>query len=297
MATKGKAKAKPAKPAKDAKKKAPAKPAAKAKPAPKAQPKAAAKKVKPLGPKPADPKGAFLWTLQSEGISDEVIDAFKSVDPALFFDKKYSSYFYTDKPAPIGYDQYGDTFLNLARMINRLNPVRGQRILEIGTGSGFSTAVLSLLCKEVVTVDIIEELAVEAKERLYGNDFGNIRFFAGDGTDPENDYGKIDGAIIHAACRKRPLSTLEHMKAGGVVVYPMGPAHMQQIAVMANKEDLVRGERFAMKFYEPGNFSLIYGLFGYDTPEGANMFGEESSDEPPKSLDSNPFLFQPPKED
>ena len=71
----------------------------------------------------------------------------------------------------------------------------------------------------------------------------------------------------------------------------------QQIAVMMNKEDLVRGERFSMRYYEPGTFSLIYGLFGYDTVEGANMFGEEGEIEPPKSLDSNPFLFQPPVEE
>ena len=294
MATK--AKSKPAKPAKADKKKAPAKPAAKTKSAAKPA-KAPVKKAKPLGPKPSDPKGAFLWTLRSEDISEEVIEAFDAVDPALFFDRKYASLFYTDKPAPIGYDQYGDVFLNLARMIHRLNPQKDQRILEVGTGSGFSTAVLSLLCKEVVTVDIIEELAVAAKERLYDNDFGNIRFFAGDATDPENDYGRIDGAIIHAACRKRPLTVLEQMKPGGAVVYPMGPAHMQQIAVMMNKEDLVRGERFSMRYYEPGTFSLIYGLFGYDTVEGANMFGEEGEIEPPKSLDSNPFLFQPPVEE
>ena len=282
------------KPAKDAKKKAPAKPEPKkaVKPA-----KAPAKKAKPLGPKPSDPKGAFLWTLRSEEISEEIIEAFEAVDPALFFEKKYAPLFYTDKPAPIGFDQYGDVFLSLARMIHRLNPQKDQRILEVGTGSGYSTAVLSLLCKEVVTVDIIEELAVAAKERLYDNDFGNIRFFAGDATDPSNDYGKIDGAIIHAACRKRPLTVLEQMKPGGVAVYPMGPAHMQQITVMANREDLVRGERFAMRFYEPGTFSHIYGLFGYDAPEGASMFGEEGEIEPPKSLDSSPFLFQPPKEE
>jgi protein-L-isoaspartate(D-aspartate) O-methyltransferase len=274
------------------------------------KPKASAKtsekglKIKPaklkepiLKGNPSDSRSTFFRTLRSEGIREDIIEAFENVEPALFFDARNHTVFYTSQPVQIAHGQTGDVFLNLARMINHLNPKKGQVILEIGTGSGYSTAILSLLCKEVITVDIVEELAVAAKKRLYDNDFGNIRFYAGDGTDLENEYGKIDGAIIHAACRKRPLALLEQMTPGGVAVYPMGPAHMHQITVMTNREDLVKGERFAMKFYEQGHFSLIEGIFGYKESEGANPWGEEGEEDPPKAIDSNPFLFQPPQED
>ncbi|MGL4370005.1 MAG: protein-L-isoaspartate O-methyltransferase family protein, partial [Spirochaetota bacterium] len=266
---------------------------AKGKPAPK---KKEAPKID-LGPKPSDPRGAFFWTLKSEKISDQIIEAFEAVNPAVFFGEKNRARFYTDAVFPIGYEQTSDQIFSLARMISRLNPQSTQRILEVGTGSGFSTAVLSLLCKEVITVDIFEELAGAAKQRLYDNDYGNIRFYAGDATEPENNYGKIDGAIVHAACRKRPLPLLEEMVPGGAVVYPMGPAHMQQIAVMQNRQDMMRGENFITKFYETGHFSLIEGIFGYDLPSDGGLFGEAGEKEPPKSIESNPSLFEPPAED
>ena len=251
-------------------------------------------KSKAPAEKPSDPKGAFFWTLRNEKISDEIIEAFESVNPEIFFGRGCSDKFYSGSIFPIGYDQTNDELISLARMISHLNPQSPQRILEIGTGSGYSTAVLSLLCKEVVTVDIIEELAAEAKRRLYDNDFGNIRFYAGDATDPGNSYGKIDGVIIHAACRKRPLTVMEELVPGGAVIYPMGPAHMQQITAMLNKDDLIRGERFITKFHETGRFSLIEGIFGYDTPANGGIFGAAGEMEPPKSIESNPSLFEPP---
>ena len=125
-------------------------------------------------------KDKFLAHLKKEKIGKDIIAAFESVDQRIFFDSIFKNKFYGEECISIGYGMKSDNFLSLARMINYLNPKKDERIYEIGTGSGYSSAILSLLCREVVTVEINEKLALAAKTRLYDNNFGNIRFFAGD---------------------------------------------------------------------------------------------------------------------
>lgn len=244
---------------------------------------------------PQTPKGSFLSELSKSGIKSSVIEAFNSVEQEQFFDRGFFDRLYKEGRIPIGYGQVSDEFASLAKMIDVLNPKEEWRILEVGTGSGYSTAVLSLLCREVVTIDIKEELVVEAKSRLYKNDYGNIRFFSGDGTEDDSAYGNIDAVIIHAACRKRPLSVLANLKAGGRVVYPMGPAHVQQITVLDDKEDDERKERFTTRFYDQCISSPIQGAYGYDVPMISiqELFAESDGAEPPKSLEPDTFLFKP----
>jgi protein-L-isoaspartate(D-aspartate) O-methyltransferase len=243
---------------------------------------------------PKTPKGEFLQRLHETGISDRVVEAFSHVDQEIFFDSMFRDRFYGEGEIPIGFGQRSDNFLNLARMIDHLNPGETDRILEVGTGSGYSSAVLSLLCREVVTVEMQEKLARYAKGRLYENNFGNIRFFMGDGTEPDENYGTINGAIIHAACRKRPLSVLVNMKARGRVVYPMGPAHIQQIALIENRENMESSATFDTHFFEQGVFSIIEGPYGYDnirTISIEELLGEGEG--PPKRIESKDFLFKP----
>jgi protein-L-isoaspartate(D-aspartate) O-methyltransferase len=251
------------------------------------------------GKKGKPSKEGFLSLIESQGASKEIVKAFSEVKPDIFFDRLFKDKFYGEESFPIMYGQKSDNFVLLARMISLLGPQKGQRILEIGTGTGYSTAVLSKLCREVVSIDINEKLAASAKERLYENDFGNIRFFAGDGTTIEDDFGSIDGVLIHAACRKRPLAVMKNLAFGGRVVYPMGPAHFQQIIVMTNMPDPDTGGNFKIEYFDEGVFSLVKGPYGYDNVVLPKEFGEEVIDadekEPPKSLESNDFLFVPTK--
>ncbi|HEY1406432.1 MAG TPA: methyltransferase domain-containing protein [Spirochaetota bacterium] len=243
---------------------------------------------------PSSPRGEFLSRLHAAGISDRVVDAFSHVDQALFFDPLFRDKLWGEGDIPIGHGARSDNFLSLAKMIDYLNPGDNDRVLEIGTGSGYSTAVISLLCREVVSVEINENLARRAKKHLYDNNFGNIRFFVGDGTVPDESYGSIDGVIIHAACRKRPLSVLAIVKARGRVVYAMGPAHSQQIAILENRDNVEKDTPFKTTLCEQGNFSLIEGAYGYNVDlvslEDLMSDGEA---EPPKSMVAKDFLFEP----
>jgi protein-L-isoaspartate(D-aspartate) O-methyltransferase len=243
-------------------------------------------------------KDKFFATLKKEKISKDIIAAFESVDQKIFFDTIFKSKFYGDECISIGYGMKSDNFLNLARMINYLNPRKDERIFEIGTGSGYSSAILSLLCREVVTVEINEKLAVLAKNRLYDNNYGNIRFFAGDGTTFEENFGKIDSIIIHAACRKRPVNVMRNLKDNGIVILAMGPAHIQQIVTMKNRSDISSLENFGMEYHESGVFSLVEGPYGYDFPvlplEDFTREKDEIDDfEPPKKSEPDVFLFKP----
>lgn len=224
-------------------------------------------------------KTAFLKLLKENKIKKKIIDVFEAIDQGIFFDSIFEDKFYSDEKILIGCSETSDNFLMLAHMINYLNPTSKQRILEVGTGSGYSTAILSMLCREVVTVEYNEKLAVSAKNKLYSYEFENIRFFAGDATETEQSFGKIDGVIVHSACKKRPLKLMAELAEGGKMIFPMGPETLQQIISLENSRDENYERTFKTQYYQQGEFPLIYGLYGYETPDFSEM-GDEAYLEP-----------------
>jgi protein-L-isoaspartate(D-aspartate) O-methyltransferase len=174
-------------------------------------------------------KDTFINIFKKQGLSKAVVEAAASIDREEFFDSCFAAKVYTGEPLLLGRDEKSDEALTLAAMIKVLNPQKGWRVLEVGTGSGFSTALLSSAVKEVVTIDYHEELALKAKERLLLNGFTNIKFFAGDVSAHAETFELFDAVIVFAGCKKRPLSLLNAIADGGTAVFPMGPPHQQQI--------------------------------------------------------------------
>lgn len=217
-------------------------------------------------------KKKFFEYLESSGVKKNIIDAYKQTDPARFFDKIFHDRLYSDNTIPIGYGEMSDPMILSSKLINSLDPQPNMKILEVGTGSGFTTAVLSLLCREVYTIEIDERLAAAAKTRLYTLGYENIRFFSGDGTDPSIDLGELDSAVIWGACYKRPIPVLQHVKKRGLMVFPMGPDHLQQIVVIKNEFDSETGSNFKTYFREQGAFTHIKGSYGY---ENVTNIGDE----------------------
>jgi protein-L-isoaspartate(D-aspartate) O-methyltransferase len=221
-------------------------------------------------------KKKFLESLSENKISQQVIDAFKAVEQEMFFDKVFADKLYTNETILTGYGEKSDPIELVAKMINYLSVTKNMRVLEVGTGSGYSTAVLSLLCREVYTIDIDERLAAMAKLRLYNNGYENIRFFSGDGTSTDIEFGKVDAVIVWAACYKRPLVLMKHMVKGGTLIFPMGPPHMQQIVFAKNEPDIEKGISFKMFFRDQGLFSQIKGDYAFkDTIDlGAEIYAD-----------------------
>jgi protein-L-isoaspartate(D-aspartate) O-methyltransferase len=202
----------------------------------------------------------FIEFLQKEGIRKEVIDAFKKFDQEFFFDQIFKEYYYSDEPIPIGHGEKFDSSVILAKMLNYLALPKGSRILEIGTGSGYSTAILSHLFKDVVTIEYQEELAFSAKEKLSELEAGNVKFFTGDIMEADDIPGKFDGIIIFAACLSRPHFLTPFLNKDGLIVFPMGPVFQQQIVVMKD-EPGQSDDMYKVEYHDICSFSSLRGMY------------------------------------
>lgn len=228
-------------------------------------------------------RDAFLASLKKVKAGKAVIDAFAAVRQEDFFDPAFRKSFYTDETVPIGCGERSDPLMSLARMFAVLAPQKKWRVLEVGTGSGYSTAVLSRMVAEVVTVDLYGELSTAAKARCRKRKFDNIRFFTGDGTDHEPSLGLFDAVIVCAACRKRPLSLVRSTKKGGRMVFPMGLPHQQQITLLINDTPEGGDELLRVSFHDLCLFTLLQGRYGFPIYLPGYLEGNEPPEVEPGS--------------
>ena len=213
-------------------------------------------------------KSSFIKKIESTGVSKEVLNAFNNVDRPLFFDPFFKDKTDGTDPIPVGCGEQSDDAILLARMINTLSPQKKWTLLEIGTGSGYSTAVLSSMVSKIVTVEYHETLAKEAKNRLIDNGFFNIKFLAGDCAELDDRAGNFDAAIIHGGCTHSPYSVLNLIKRNGVAVFPMGPVHLKQLTFYKNtllKDSDNPFNRY--KFLETCTCPPLKGQYGAASPE------------------------------
>lgn len=209
----------------------------------------------------------YLKHLKEAGIVKAVLDAAADVDRKKFVDPIFADRAYSLEEIPIGCGQKNDDPVIMARMIGQLGLKKKSRVLEVGTGSGYSTAILSLLSHEVVTIEYHEDLARTAKERVIGHGFNSTRFYAGDATDFDGPLGLFDSVIVFAACSRTPYFLINAVKPGGVAVFPMGPPHQQQIARFVNNAEARRmSDNF--RFLDFCAFDSIRGVYGWvDVPD------------------------------
>jgi protein-L-isoaspartate(D-aspartate) O-methyltransferase len=147
----------------------------------------------------------------------------------LFLESELWDQAYKDHPLPIGADQTISQPYMVALMAQALELKGAERVLEVGTGSGYAAAVLSELCTEVFTVEAVEELALKAHTLLRRLGYRNVSVRVGDGTLGWEEQAPFDAAIISAAapCIPRPL--LEQLKTPGYLVFPMGEKELQTL--------------------------------------------------------------------
>ena len=204
----------------------------------------------------------YIRLLKKAGVSSVTVKAIRAIDKMKFFDPIFSDRLYAPEGVPIGAGQKSDDPFALARMIDLLALKRDARVLEIGTGSGYSTAVIARLAGEVVTVEFQEELALRAKETLAQEGITAVKFFQGDATDFNGPLGEFDAVVIFAGCARTPYSVINLTRPGGVAVFPMGPAYQQQIARYVNniaEPDVTNN----FKFYDLFSFDSIRGMYGW----------------------------------
>jgi protein-L-isoaspartate(D-aspartate) O-methyltransferase len=174
--------------------------------------------------------------LIGRGISDKkVLEAFRRVPRHEFVGKDFLQSAYNDYPLPIGENQTISQPYMVALMTESLKLTVGERILEIGTGSGYQAAILAELVKEVYSVERFQNLADTASSILGRLGYKNVKIRAGDGTLGWEEFAPYDGIIVTAGAPGIPESLIKQLKDGGRLVIPIGSSGFGQILTLVEK--------------------------------------------------------------
>ena len=161
-----------------------------------------------------------------------VLDAMAAVPRHEFVPKALWKFAYSDDPLPIGYGQTISQPFIVAFMTEQLDPKPTDRVLEIGTGSGYQAAVLSRLVAEVYTIEIIEPLAKRAEADLKRLGYNNVKVLAGDGYQGWPEHAPFDAIIVTCAPDRIPQPLVGQLRDGGRMIIPVGPSDNQQLYLL-----------------------------------------------------------------
>jgi protein-L-isoaspartate(D-aspartate) O-methyltransferase len=208
-------------------------------------------------------------TIEARDISDlEVLEAMRAVPRHLFVPSDFIEAAYADHPLPIGYGQTISQPYIVAWMTELLELKPGEKVLEIGTGSGYQAAVLAELeGVEVYTIEIVPELAEIAANRLEGLGYSKVKIMQGDGYYGWPEYAPFDAIIVTAAPDHLPGPLVEQLTEGGRLVIPIGPPG---------------GYQTLWKFVKEGGDVTAYSMGGvvFVPFTGEGIKGESPSKEP-----------------
>lgn len=175
--------------------------------------------------------------IAERGIRDPlVLEAMRRVERHRFVPERYIGDAYEDSPLPIGYGQTISQPYIVALMTELLNLDRSDRVLEVGTGSGYQAAVLGEILDSVFTVEIIEELARSTADLLADLEYGNVHVLHADGYNGWIDHAPFDAIIVTAAAEHIPPPLIQQLKEGGRMVIPVGHPFFVQNLVLVEKQ-------------------------------------------------------------
>ena len=167
----------------------------------------------------------------------EIEQFYKNLDRSFFIDNEYKKSAGVDAPLPIGFGQTISQPSLVLQMTLWLEPDENCRVLEIGTGSGYQTALLAQFSKEVYTIERIKKLSSKAQQRLNKLGFNNVFYMIGDGSGGWKQHAPFDRIITTAAAGSIPEKLLEQLRPGGVAVMPVGPRLVQDLMKFTKDED------------------------------------------------------------
>lgn len=193
------------------------------------------------------------------GIRDKrVIEVMRKVPRHLFVPEDIIDSAYDDRALPIGHGQTISQPYIVALMTELLELKGDEKILEIGTGSGYQAAILAELVKEVHTIERVEQLAEEAKKRFEKIGMKNIKVYVKDGTEGLTEEAPFDRIIITAATPEIPQPLIEQLKEGGIIVAPVGERYSQYMLKAIKK-----GKNLERYYLIPVAFVPLIGKYGW----------------------------------
>jgi protein-L-isoaspartate(D-aspartate) O-methyltransferase len=186
----------------------------------------------------AEAKMQFLFALRSKGVTDtKVLNAMERVDRGAFIQGYFSERAYEDMPLPIACGQTISQPSVVALMTQALNVGPRDKVLEIGTGSGYQAAILSQLARRVYTVDRHKRLVQTARQVFDAMELSNITAFTADGSFGLPDQAPFDRIIVTAAAEDPPGPLLAQLKMGGIMVVPVGQSDTVQHLIRVTRTE------------------------------------------------------------
>ena len=180
----------------------------------------------------------------------EVLQAMRSVPRHDFVPEAYSREAYANRPLPIGYGQTISQPYVVAYMTELVRPDAGDRVLEVGTGSGYQAAILAEIVDDVYTIEIVPELAHSAADRLERLGYDNVHVKQADGYFGWEEHAPFDAIVVTAAAEHIPPPLIEQLKEGGRMVIPVGSPFRTQSLMLVEKS----GDRISTRSLAPVRF-------------------------------------------
>lgn len=175
----------------------------------------------------------LIRSLREKGITDErILEAFDKVPRHYFMDKAFEEKAYEDQPFPIGFSQTISQPYTVAYQTMLLNVEKRDKILEIGTGSGFQACILAALGAKVFTIERQEGLYIKTKKLLELLGYHQIKMFLKDGFQGLPTFAPFDKILITAAPEELPKNLIAQLKTGGIMVLPQGGREVQTMLVV-----------------------------------------------------------------
>ena len=178
------------------------------------------------------------YQLRKRGIIDTaVLNAMSIVHRHRFVNSIYRSVAYTDNPLPIGHGQTISQPYVVALMTQLLQVDHKHKVLEIGTGCGYQTAILSILSKKVITFEVLSSLSTKSRKRLTKLGYKNVYFHCGDGKNGLSKEAPYDRILVSAAPETIPKLLIEQLAPKGCMVIPVGSLYDQSIHIITKDEN------------------------------------------------------------
>lgn len=198
-----------------------------------------------------DERAEMVHVLQAYGIRDKnILAAMGKVRRHMYIplSHRWGRNAYGDHPCSIGYGQTISQPYIVAYMTERMELKKGEKVLEIGTGSGYQAAILAEMGVEVYTIEIIKELAEHAQKVLTAEGYKNIRFLRGDGYQGWAEHAPYDAVIVTCAPDKVPQKLVEQLKEGGRMIVPVGTWSQRLIILRKKEGKVVKENDLAVRF-------------------------------------------------